>query len=416
MTDILTPLPAADATRSRAAPAPLLDIAGLSVSYGRRATSGRDAGHDRVLADVGLSVAAGEIVGVIGETGSGKTTLARATVGLVRPETGTIRFEGRDLSRLSTRELRDFRRSGRVQYMFQDPLRSQDPELTVRAIVAEPLAATGALTRRERVARADEALALVGLDPETFGGRTPGQISGGQRQRVSLARSVVTRPRLLLSDEPVSALDASNRNLVLALLDRLRRELGLAVVVISHDLSSLAGIADRVAVLYRGRLVEEGPVARVLEYPRHPYTALLTASAPSVRREHRLLPAQLRAPADREPRQDDVGCVFAPRCRFADPECDTEPDTVSFVATEPEPETAVAASVTATGVVTAADTVTATAASVAVTPAPATTANSVSRTPSANGTAPDRTHTPTTRPAHRTVACHHAATWRENLT
>ncbi|WP_312870308.1 ABC transporter ATP-binding protein [Streptomyces himalayensis] len=306
-------------------PAPLLEITGLGVSYGRRAVVRGSARRTRVLADVGLSVRAGEIVGIIGETGSGKTTLARATVGLVRPDAGSIRFGGRDLTALGRSELRDFRRSGRVQYMFQDPLRSQDPDLTVRQIVAEPFAAIGALSRQERAVRAEEALSLVGLDAAEIGSRTPGQISGGQRQRVSLARAIVTRPQLLLSDEPVSALDASNRNLVLGLLDRLRRELGLAVVVISHDLSSLAGIADRVAVLYRGRLVEQGPIGEVLEHPRHPYTALLTASAPSVRSEHRLLPAELRAPAGRDPWPDDVGCVFAPRCRFADDACRTEP-------------------------------------------------------------------------------------------
>lgn len=309
----------------------LLDIAGLDVSYGRR-TSVRSgpgrAGDQRVLAGVDLTVRAGEIVGIIGETGSGKTTLARAAVGLVRPGAGRITCAGHDLAGLRARQLRDFRRSGRVQYMFQDPLRSQDPELTVRRIVAEPLAAAGTRDRRTRAERADEALALAGLDPDLLGDRTPAQISGGQRQRVSLARAVVTRPELLITDEPVSALDASNRNLVLRLLDRLREEMGLAVVVISHDLSSLAGIADRVAVLYRGRLVEQGTVSQVLERPSHPYTALLTASAPRVRDSGEPdgpRPAELRPPQDREPWPDDQGCVFAPRCRFADDACRTEP-------------------------------------------------------------------------------------------
>ncbi|WP_329060453.1 ABC transporter ATP-binding protein [Streptomyces sp. NBC_01429] len=321
----MTTAPGQDLARPREARTALLEISGLSVSYGRRATALRRAGRTRVLSGIDLTVRPGEILGIIGETGSGKTTLARAAVGLVQPDAGGIGFEGRDLTGLRRRELREFRRSGRVQFMFQDPLRSQDPELTVRQMVAEPLAAVGASTRRERAARADEALALVGLDAGALGPRTPGQLSGGQRQRVSLARAIVTRPRLLLSDEPVSALDASNRNLVLGLLDRLRRELDLAVVVISHDLSSLAGIADRVAVLYRGRLVEHGPIGEVLERPRHPYTALLTASAPSVRREHRLLPAQLRAEPGREPWPDSQGCVFAPRCRFAEAPCREEP-------------------------------------------------------------------------------------------
>ncbi|MEU6764059.1 ABC transporter ATP-binding protein [Streptomyces sp. NPDC046853] len=361
---------------------PLLQIQGLAVSYGRRAArvAGGAAKSARVLSDVRLDVRAGEIVGIIGETGSGKTTLARATVGLVRPDAGRIAFGGRDLTTLRRGALRDFRRSGRVQYMFQDPLRSQDPELTVRRIVAEPLAAVRALDRRERTARADEALTLVGLDPDVFGSRTPGQISGGQRQRVSLARAIVTRPRLLLTDEPVSALDASNRNLVLSLLQRLRRELGLAVVVISHDLSSLAGIADRVAVLYRGRLVEQGPIGDVLAHPRHPYTALLTASAPSVRREHRLLPAQLRASADRAPWPDDEGCVFAPRCRFAGAECREEP----------APATVGGAS--------------------------ARTADGPASPGAAHGLASPGTDDRLTSPdTSLTVACHHAATWRDRL-
>lgn len=302
----------------------LLEISGLSVSYGRRATALRRAGRTQVLSGIDLVVRPGEILGIIGETGSGKTTLARAIVGLVPSDSGTIVFEGRDVTTLNRSGLREFRRSGSVQYMFQDPSRSQDPELTTRQIVAEPLAAAGVADRRERAERADDALRLVGLDAAALGPRTPGRLSGGQRQRTSLARSLVTRPRLLLSDEPVSALDASNRNLVLGLLDRLRRELGLAVVVISHDLSSLAGIADRVAVLYRGRLVEQGPVGDVLESPRHPYTALLTASAPSVRRTHRLLPAQLRR-EETDAVRAAGGCVFAARCRFADPACQEEP-------------------------------------------------------------------------------------------
>ncbi|QIQ01051.1 ABC transporter ATP-binding protein [Streptomyces liangshanensis] len=391
--------PSAPAPENRA---PLLEISGLTVSYGRRATALRRAGSTRVLSGVDLTVRAGEILGIIGETGSGKTTLARATVGLVRPDAGEIGFEGRDVTRLSRRDLRGFRRTGRVQYMFQDPLRSQDPELTVRQVVAEPLASVGAATRQERARRADEALTLVGLDAGALGPRTPAQLSGGQRQRVSLARAIVTRPRLLLSDEPVSALDASNRNLVLSLLDRLRRELDLAVVVISHDLSSLAGIADRVAVLYRGRLVEQGPISEVLEHPRHPYTALLTASAPSVRREHRLLPAQLRPDpvlaAGRTPWPDDEGCVFAPRCRFAGPACREEPAAVPVPVPIPVPASGTAAP---TPVETAARTAPETAARATARP-------TATRLPSpAGGPDPSR--------PHHTVACHHAATWRGGL-
>ena len=307
-------------------PAPggeLLRIEGLSVAYGHR--GGRPG--QQVLDGVSLRARAGEILGVIGETGSGKTTLARAVVGLAPVSGGRITVDGTEVTGLRGRALREFRRSGRVQYLFQDPLRSLDPDLTVGALVAEPLAVTGAGGREQRAERAAEALHRVGLDA-AIADRLPGRLSGGQRQRVALARSVVTRPRLLLADEPVSALDASNRNHVLRLFDRLRDELDVAVVVISHDLSSLAGIADRIAVLYRGRLVEQGPTAQVLTEPLHPYTALLTASAPSVRREHSIRAVQLRpradlpgwASADRQP-----GCGFAARCPFTDDACRVAP-------------------------------------------------------------------------------------------
>ena len=277
--------------------APLLSVTDLTVTYAPPRRSG-SLGTGAALAHVDLDVLPGEILGVVGETGSGKTTLARATVGLVRPAGGRIDFEGADLGALKGRELRTFLRSGQVQLAFQDPLRALDPDLTVGELVGEPLAVAG-VPRAERIQRVSESLGLVGLDADSFRDRYPRQLSGGQRQRVSLARAIVTRPRLLFCDEPVSALDVSNRNLVLRLLDRLRHDLGLAVVIIAHDLSSLAGVADRVAVFYRGRLVEQGPIGEVLQRPSHPYTALLTASAPSVQPidgySSRLRPDQVRA-------------------------------------------------------------------------------------------------------------------------
>jgi oligopeptide/dipeptide ABC transporter ATP-binding protein len=308
--------------------APLLKVTDLSVSY-VRPKKGTHLGTGAALHDATLEVHRGEIVGIVGETGSGKTTLARATVGLVSPAAGTIEFDGRDLGALRGRALRDFRRAGQVQLVFQDPLRSLDPDLTVARLVAEPLDIAGGLSSRERSARVDEALREVGLDPAATRNRRPRQLSGGQRQRVSLARAVVTRPALLFCDEPVSALDVSNRNLVLNLLDRLRKELDLAVVVIAHDLSSLAGIADRVAVFYRSRLVEQGPTREVLESPAHPYTALLTASAPSVARHHALSPADVRLDAEERAHwAGEGGCVFAARCRFAHEACRTQPSLV----------------------------------------------------------------------------------------
>ncbi|GGM08215.1 ABC transporter ATP-binding protein [Dactylosporangium sucinum] len=287
----------------------LLSVEDLDVTYRRQ----------RVLAGVSLTAGTGEILGIIGETGSGKTTLARAVVGLAPVTAGRIRFAGTDLTGLRGRALRDWRRTGQVQYVFQDPLRALDPQHTVATIVAEGLAVAG----RPVGDRVEWALSQVGLDP-ALAGRTPGRISGGQRQRVLLARAIAMRPRLLLCDEPVSALDASNRNHVLRLLADLRTTADVTVVVISHDLSSLAGIADRVAVLYGGRLVEHGPAEEVLANPRHPYTALLTASAPSVRRDHPIPASALRRPAGAPPVPGD-GCPYASRCPFATGACATVP-------------------------------------------------------------------------------------------
>jgi ABC-type glutathione transport system ATPase component len=250
----------------------LLNIDGLVVGYGDRQTA-------PVLDGVSVRVDRGEIVGLIGETGSGKTTLARAVVGLVPARSGRITFDGTDLGALSGRALREFRRRGEVQYVFQDPLRALDPDLTAAESVAEPLAAARTGDGAERAERANRALLAVGLEVE-HGRRLPGGLSGGQRQRVLLARALVTEPRLLICDEPVSALDPVNRDHVLRLLTGLRDGSGIAALVITHDLNSLSGVADRVAVLHEGRLVEQGPVRAVLGSPQHPYTRRLLAAAP----------------------------------------------------------------------------------------------------------------------------------------
>ena len=262
----------------------LLTITDLTVGYGDRHTP-------PVLDGVALDVRPGEILGVIGETGSGKTTLARTIVGLVPARSGRIDFDGVELSALRGRSLREFRRRGAVQFVFQDPLRALDPDLTAAESVAEPLEAAGTGSNRtERAERAAKALKAVGLDAD-LGDRVPGRLSGGQRQRVLLARALITEPRLLICDEPVSALDAANRNHVLRLLLNLRDESGVAVVVISHDLHSLAGVADRVAVLHAGRIAEQGPVRDVLDNPQHPYTVRLVAAAPRLRTARAARPA-----------------------------------------------------------------------------------------------------------------------------
>lgn len=296
---------------------PLLELSGVDVVLGHRRRAAR------ILSAIDLEVSAGEIVGVIGETGSGKTTLARTIVGLIEPAAGEVRHSGQ--KSLMGRGRRAARRTGRVQLVFQDPLRSLDPDLTVAELVAEGLRIRGGLAEAEIGDRVVAALGKVGLAPGLLG-QLPAQISGGQRQRVSIARALVMEPELLLCDEPVSALDASNRNQVLRLLDDLRTSLGLAIIVVSHDLSSLAGIADRVVVLYRGRVVEDGPIGEVFGSPRHPYTALLVASAPSLGLHRPLSARQLRRRTD-DPAVSTAegGCVFAGRCPFATAACAEQP-------------------------------------------------------------------------------------------
>jgi oligopeptide/dipeptide ABC transporter ATP-binding protein len=314
---------------------PLLDVENVDVVLGRgwRAS--------KILSGVSLRIWPGEIVGLVGETGSGKTTLARTIVGLITPKHGRVCLAGprggphggTAISALRGRARRAERRGGRVQFVFQDPLRSLDPELTVNQIVGEGLAIRGTDPDQIRT-RVVSSLEKVGLDTQLLS-RTPGQISGGQRQRVSIARALAAGPELLICDEPVSALDASNRNYVLRLLGQLRDSLGLSILIISHDLSSLAGIADRVAVLYRGRIVEDGPVGEVFASPRHPYTALLMASAPSVRHDRLLSVHQLRRGlADPVPPAGPGACVFAARCPFAAGACAVQPGLAPVAGTE----------------------------------------------------------------------------------
>jgi oligopeptide/dipeptide ABC transporter ATP-binding protein len=300
---------------------PLLSVENVTVRLHGARQATHQIGGRRILNEANLSVRAGAIVGLIGETGSGKTTLARAIVGLVPTTSGRINFAGTEVSSLRRRALRAFRRRGEVQFVFQDPLRSLDPDQTVGQIVGEGLDIQGELSTEEREHAIDEALTLVGLDP-AISLRRPGQISGGQRQRVSIARAVVMRPRLVICDEPVSALDASTRNYVLKILSHLRDELGLALLIISHDLASLAGVADSVAVLYQGHIVEEGPLEEVFAAPGHPYTALLIASSPSISRTQSVS-VSIEDYGRGEP--DAVaaaeGCPFATRCPYATEIC-----------------------------------------------------------------------------------------------
>ncbi|MFE4196681.1 ABC transporter ATP-binding protein [Paenarthrobacter sp. NPDC056912] len=254
---------------------PLLEVAGVEVALGH--------GHKRkrILHGVDLTIDPGEVVGLVGESGSGKTTLARAILGLLPVTGGTIRFQGTDISALKGRQQREFRRRRSLQYVFQDPLLSLDPEISIGESIAEGLLVRGGLSPFELKAKVAESLLSVALDPD-LAERRPHELSGGQRQRVTIARALVLEPGLLLLDEPVSALDSANRIQVLELLLGLRESKGFAQLFISHDLGSVAGLADRVVVMYRGNVVEHGPTHEILNDPQHPYTQLLVGSAPTL--------------------------------------------------------------------------------------------------------------------------------------
>jgi ABC-type glutathione transport system ATPase component len=253
---------------------PLLNVERLDVSFGRRRAK------KQVVDSVDLKVQPGEIVGLIGESGSGKSTIARAVLGLAPVAEGQIRVAGEEVTGFSGSQWRDFRRRGVVQYVFQDPLRSLNPDVVVGDSISEPLRIRGGLSKSEIKTAVHAQAAEVRLG-EQFLDRYPGEISGGQRQRAAIARALITEPRLIILDEPVSALDAATRVRVLDMLVSLRSE-SVGLLYISHDIGSVAGITDRIYVLYRGKVVEQGVTRAIATAPEHPYTRLLIGSVPTL--------------------------------------------------------------------------------------------------------------------------------------
>jgi peptide/nickel transport system ATP-binding protein len=301
-----------------ASPVPLLTLEALRKDYPvRRGLLLRRQGTVHALAGVDLTVGRGECLALVGESGSGKTTLGRCALRLVEPTAGRIAFDGEDLLALSRRELR--RRRRRFQMVFQDPYGSLDPRQRIESVVAEPLEIHSALGRAARAARAQELLAMVGLAPE-LAGRFPHELSGGQRQRVGIARALAPEPDLLVADEPVSSLDVSVRGQILELLAGLRARLGLTLLLIAHDMAAVERLADRVAVMYLGRIVELAPSAALFGRPLHPYTVSLLSAVPVAdpgrRRDRIVLPGEPPSPLGPPP-----GCPFHPRCPIARPRC-----------------------------------------------------------------------------------------------
>jgi peptide/nickel transport system ATP-binding protein len=296
---------------------PLLKIRSLGRDFQEGGLStGRSV---RILRNIDLDVYAGDTLGLVGESGCGKTTLARCALRLIEPDAGTVCFDGHDLSLLSASSLRALRR--RFQMIFQDATASLDPRMTIAEILQEPYEAHRLGSRSERMQWIAELFEIVSLDPSLLD-RTPSQLSGGQQQRVVIARALALKPSLLIADEPVSALDVSIQAQILNLLADLRRRFGLTMILISHSLYAVHYLCTRVAVMYLGRIVEEAEAAQFFKQPGHPYSRMLLESMPKMEGE----------PQDRHVPMGDVpspyhppaGCPFYPRCAQAVARCREE--------------------------------------------------------------------------------------------
>jgi peptide/nickel transport system ATP-binding protein/oligopeptide transport system ATP-binding protein len=299
----------------------LLEARGLAKHFvARRSLLGRPIATVKAVDGVDLSLKAGETLALVGESGCGKSTVGRLLLRLIEPSAGTLRFDGRDLLGMPDAELRSLRRQ--AQLIFQDPFASLNPRMTIGDALAEPLILHDLVEPRNRRARVAELLKQVGLRPE-HAQRYPHEFSGGQRQRIVIARALAGEPRLIVCDEPVSALDVSIRAQILNLLRDLQQRLGLALVFISHDLAVVKHIADTIAVMYLGRIVETGPAETIFSDPRHPYTrALLSAipvAAPSRDRTRLILAGDVPSPIN-----PPSGCHLHKRCPHARDRCQTE--------------------------------------------------------------------------------------------
>jgi oligopeptide/dipeptide ABC transporter ATP-binding protein len=296
----------------------LLEAEGLVKHFpAKYSLLGRPTSYVKAVDGVSFSIDRGETLAIVGESGCGKSTVSRLVLRLIEPDAGAIRFEGRDLLAMDANELRAFRRD--AQIIFQDPYASLNPRMTVGQILTEPLALHDLVRPEQRRGRVEELLRLVGLEPR-FSRRYPHEFSGGQRQRIAIARALAVEPKLVICDEPVSALDVSIRSQILNLLRDLQERLGLAYIFVSHDLAVVKHIADRVAVMNLGRIVETADSEALFASPRHPYSrALLSAipvPKPQAKRSRILLQGEL--PSALNP---PTGCRFHPRCPFVVDRC-----------------------------------------------------------------------------------------------
>jgi oligopeptide/dipeptide ABC transporter ATP-binding protein len=295
---------------------PLISARGLTKDFGVAGGFLKAKGRPvRAVADVSVDIGQGEVLGVVGESGSGKSTLGRLLLRLIEPTSGEIHFDGQDLSGMPLRDLRKFRRN--MQMIFQDPYASLNPRMTIGDTLTESLRLHRGLAKREAADAAASLLGQVGLTAEHLR-RYPRAFSGGQRQRVAIARALASQPRFIVADEPVSALDVSIQAEVINLLQDLQRELQLSLMFISHDLSVVEIMSDRVMVLYLGRTMEIAPTEELFACPAHPYTLVLMQAAPGASRGRQRLVLSGEIPSPSNP---PSGCVFRTRCPFAVKAC-----------------------------------------------------------------------------------------------
>ena len=326
---VAAPAPAAAAAHDEhIATGPLLEVTDLVTHYPvRRAMTAALARRPRrfvhAVDGVSFSLGRGEMMALVGESGCGKTSTVQTILGMVKPTGGAVRLNGTDLAALSERQMRPMRR--KVQMIYQDPYESLDPRFRVRQTVEEPMLVHGiGKSAHERRELAIKALEQSGLTPaDAFLDRYPHELSGGQRQRVAIAAALVLGPDLLLADEPVSMLDVSVRAGVLSLLDNLRKTADMGILMITHDLSTAAHFADRIAVMYLGRIVEQGTASAVVRDPQHPYTKALLSVVPKRDPRDRSVP-QILTGETPDPVDVPSGCRFHPRCPIAVDRCRTD--------------------------------------------------------------------------------------------
>lgn len=301
---------------------PILEIKGLKKHFPiKTGFFNKVTGHVRAVDGVDFKVMPGETLGIVGESGCGKSTTGRTILRLLNPSAGEVLFNGKDLAKLSKEEMRQMRKD--IQMVFQDPYASLNPRKTIRQILLEPLKVHGiGASREERMKRVEEIIEVVGLRKEHLD-RHPHDFSGGQRQRIGIARALILKPKVIIADEPVSALDVSIQSQVLNLLKDLKKEFNLTLIFISHDLSVVRHLCDRIAVMYLGRVVEIADKKQLFNNPSHPYTrALLSAvpiANPKAKRERVILKGDLPSPAN-----PPSGCTFHPRCPVANESCKTK--------------------------------------------------------------------------------------------